>query len=114
MDVLGPSDLDNLAARNRGKGVVLLADDGGCEVCLRAMDDPREDDVRTIRMVVDRCLLAPCQEPEARSLHAIGAGLELRSGVYPSLLEVALQHSAARQSGCEDGVNLDEKVSPDA
>src|ERR1043166_27607 len=39
-------------------------------------------------------LLAPRQEPEAGLHHAIRSGLELRSGVYPSLPEVALQHLA--------------------
>src|SRR4051794_18431923 len=45
-------------------------------------------------MVVDRRLLAPCQEPEARFHHAIGTGFELGSSVYPSLPQVALQWAA--------------------
>jgi hypothetical protein len=44
--------------------------------------------------------------------------LQLRFGKRPDALgadRVSVRQSdAARQSGCEDGVNLDEKVSPDA
>jgi hypothetical protein len=38
----------------------------------------------------------------------------LGNGVLLLSAELNVTHAAARQSGCEDSVNLDEKVSPDA
>src|SRR4051794_29423000 len=57
------------------------------------MDYASEDDVRTIRVIVDGRFLTPRQEPETRPRFiAHREGLEHRLGVYADRFEIALQH----------------------